>query len=667
MPERNSLLRSEGEHSQQPGWTSQILARSDHGSHFGLREFLRALFRRRWLVALFALGVMLTLTLGAFLKPPEYEATASILVKKGTAREPLSPREAPVTVSDELDQQDLNTEIGILESRPLIAWATAAISQKDALPPPEGLYESEPEAGQPDAYSQTDVVFQERVDEAADALSVEQRPKSNIIHLRFVWPNREQGLQFLQTLVEGYQARRAELFESSGAEPFFRRQAALAASELESTERQLQAFLNASGITLIEGGREQDALAAEKQSALEQQSRINTDLGETRARVRQLEEQAAQIRSQLASEMSLLDENLLERQRAALRTELNLIERDAAEQRQRLNRLRELRAQVGEKLAHIRVLEDRLRGLLLRDQGSRDAKQLRAEIDEIYRQLADLGQHKRYDLNVGQDTSLYEHLETSILETEVQLTGLRERADAVSRQYEALEQATNKGQAPLLQGDLQQAIERTRKALSSSSTLLDMADRAALSEPVERLISMLQETESALSGARARAQELEDQARASAEALSALNVKSTRAKELRRELMRIETDYLTYLQKSETAAIAQAMAKEELINTSIAEPPMVGVDPVGPSTLMILLVGLVLSSVGGMGLVLILEHFDQGIDTPEQLERQLGLRHLASVAEGEPLGPLDIGLSAASTGDWAPPSIQQWQRLTAPA
>lgn len=642
---------------------------------YSLRDLLQTLFRRRRVIVLFAVGVLAAVAIGVLTHTPVYEASAKILVKKGAAREPLTPRETPVWIFDQLFEEDINTEIGILTSRVLIEQATRTVLDDPSLyadpaPPPAWrqmlkqwlghLLGAEQDAS---ATGPADDGFAEQVDEMAGALEVEPEPKSNIIALTFVWPDQRVAEAFLTALVDAYQQRRTELYEPSGAKDFFRRQAATAAADLSAAERALQVYLEEAGITMIDMPEEHDILEAEKRSMLDRQKAIAADLGETRARASQLSRLLAKTAEQVQAESVRVRTELRERQRAAVRGQLTEIEQQRGEQAQRLQRLEAEQAEVSAKLAKIRVLEDQLRALLLRDQGGRRGKALKDEVDRLYRELAQLGQVKRYDLNVGQDTNLYEHLKSQIIDAEVTLSGLDRRAEMVQQQLSQLgldpdasadteSTSSNSTLEPAAHASssgteaVWRQIEATRKALARAGDRLDVQDRQSLARGFEARVASMVELEADLEGARARISELEAQYADLEQALTALNFKGTRAKELRRELARAEEAYALYRNKSDTAAISAAMSREELVNTSVAQPPTVATDPVGPGKRTLLMLGLFVAVGGGIGLALLLDALAPGVLNPKQLERRLGLAHLGSIPEGQTEGPLDVGLAA---------------------
>ncbi|GEM_PF-2481142 len=661
-------------------WLSpSALHLASRGAGHDLREFLHRLFRHRWIVLWFCIGVLGAVVIGLAFHTNSYEATAKILVKKGAAREPLSAREAPVWVSDQLYEEDINTEIGILTSHLLIERAAAAVRDDPSLKP----VTSEPPAwrrtlahwlsavtrpfehmlakavgAEPDHASD----FDAQVAAMEAALEVEPEPRSNIIALRFVWPDPTAARVFLEALVDGYQSHRTELYEPAGAADFFRRQAAASAAAVNAAETELHNFLRDAGITMIDVPEDHDVLEAEKQSMLARQQRIDEDLSETRAQASQLASLLTKHRQQTRAEAARVRTELLERQRATLRGQLMQVEQDRGEQAIRLQRLQTQQAEVSAKLARIRVLEDKLRGLLLRDQGSTTGKALKAEVDRLYRELAQLGQLRRYDLNVGQDTGLYEYLQTEILDTEVGISGLDERA-AMMRQRMADLDGTLPAPVTVALADggddIATDIEQTRAALARAGAVLTMDDRTSLAQGFEARVAAMIETEAELEGARARILDLEAQAQQVRQQLITLNTQGTRAKELRRELARAEEAYTLYRSKTDTATISAAMSREELVNTRVAQPPTVAAEPVGPGKSVLLLLGIFAAAAGGVGLALVLNALDAGISSAKQLERDFGMSPLGTVPEGATDGPLDVGLAAmfpdASDDDPRPP------------
>jgi len=168
---------------------------------------------------------------------------------------------------------------------------------------------------------------------------------------------------------------------------------------------------------------------------------------------------------------------------------------------------------------------------------------------------------------------------------------------------------------------------------------------------LEDMVAVLVTTEGELEGVQARVDELEQQSTAIDTRLTELNATAAHAKELRRERERAEKAYTLYREKTDTWSISAAMSRAELVNTSISQRPTVSSEPVGPGKLKLLLLGLFVAGAGGIALALLLEFLDHSLSTPEQLERRLGIAHLASVPEGATDGPLEIGLAGLAVTD----------------
>jgi len=113
---------------------------SDRGTTGGLRHLVAIFFRRKGVVVWFAAGVMLVTLVALLTATPRYEVTASVLVKKGAAQVPLTPKDTPVWIADRLDETDINTEIGILESQVLMEETLSRLDETGlslADPPPD--------------------------------------------------------------------------------------------------------------------------------------------------------------------------------------------------------------------------------------------------------------------------------------------------------------------------------------------------------------------------------------------------------------------------------------------------------------------------------------------------------------------------------------------------
>ncbi len=154
-------------------------------------------------------------------------------------------------------------------------------------------------------------------------------------------------------------------------------------------------------------------------------------------------------------------------------------------------------------------------------------------------------------------------------------------------------------------------------------------------------------SEAELQGLVARYTALQDEVADARNRITDLNGQSLPMARLDREAASAEESYLLYRRKFEETRISQAMEQQQAVNVSVARAPRRPVLPAGPSKAMVLLLAMVLGSAGALALAFGMEYLDHSFTTADDLEQQLDVAVLASVAEWEP----HVGaLPAASSG-----------------
>jgi len=520
-----------------------------------------------------------------------------------------------------------------------------------------------------------------------EELSIKAAPKANIINLSLKWADPRWAQRFLDGLMEVYQQRRSDLYAPPGAEQFFQRQTEQAAQGVQLARQALSSYLAETGITMIDAPQGADILAAEKSTALENRRRLENQYTENETETRALQSEVDTLGSQILAEAQHVAVDLRDRQGAKLHQDLLLAQREERElEEQRLGQQDTLE-KVRTRLTTIRALEDRLRSLLVTgnvkpgpapsssaqvglEKGPKatSANTIKNEVERLYKELAELGQLKRYDLNTGQDTSVPEGLERALLDTEVAIRRVQERRRTIENQLagiatEALDapptdapESADANSADLDEGGqdmvseaipegVARVIAHTQEKLAQTGALLGVLDQRQLAPIFLDLVARLVAAQAELNKASARGQALREQRAVANNQLVLLNEQATHVRELRRDLAREEDAFERYREKSDIAGISSAMVKEQLVNTSIAQPATVATDPVGPSKKLTLALALAFASLGGTGLALILEHLDLSLSTGDQVEERLGLIHLVSVPEGHIEGPLVISLT----------------------
>ena len=145
--------------------------------------------------------------------------------------------------------------------------------------------------------------------------------------------------------------------------------------------------------------------------------------------------------------------------------------------------------------------------------------------------------------------------------------------------------------------------------------------------------------ETAFEGTSARVASLRTQVLAYRKELDDLNARSFNVESLRREVETADEDYLLYRSKHEEARISAAMDQEKFINVTVAQPAQMPLMPEPRGLALKLLLSLLIGILGGVGLAFGLEMFvDRSFTTGEDIERKLGIPHIASIPEGNLAG-----------------------------
>ena len=104
-------------------------------------------------------------------------------------------------------------------------------------------------------------------------------------------------------------------------------------------------------------------------------------------------------------------------------------------------------------------------------------------------------------------------------------------------------------------------------------------------------------------------------------------------RQLAREVTDNEEKYRGYRQKLEESRIYDELERQKMTSVSVIEPASVPTIPVNPPKPLILFIALafVVGLAGSFGLAFMLEHMRQGMTTPAEAEKRLGLQVLATV------------------------------------
>ena len=285
------------------------------------REFLYVVFKRKWFIAAVVLVVLGGVAAAALLSSPNYEAAATLLMKRERGELLVTPTStAPgfMNLRVNLDQ-DLNSEVELLQRRSLLTEVVRTIGAPAVLSgrlPGNGNGNGAVAGKEPNGVKATmqemvgfvrpalampsrmvSSVFTEPIPEVDRAIASLDRNlriapvmNSNLIKVSFVAPDPKFAETFLDTLVKRYLDQFARIRSSPGTTEFFRTQVEERGRELREAEDELRAFDVREGITVLNRQRE-----IYLHTATEQETALQT----ARSAAEELKEKARVLRTHL--------------------------------------------------------------------------------------------------------------------------------------------------------------------------------------------------------------------------------------------------------------------------------------------------------------------------------------------------------------------------------
>ncbi len=174
--------------------------------------------------------------------------------------------------------------------------------------------------------------------------------------------------------------------------------------------------------------------------------------------------------------------------------------------------------------------------------------------------------------------------------------------------------------------DMQARYRPNHPDLLKAKDQLDEVDRA-ISAEIERQVSSLQAN---LQIARSQEANASGTVARTSGALAAANAATVKLNELQRKADGLRDTYQTLLTRRNSISSQALVADEDARLFSPAEVPL---KPVSPNKPLILLIGLGLATIISAASVWLVEVFDRKLVTSDDVERKLGLPHIANVPE----------------------------------
>ncbi len=268
------------------------------------RDIVAALFRqRRVMMAAFALAVIAVLVSGMWI--PKYEAHMKILVRRQRTDAVVSTYATePFQFSDQVSEEDLNTEVELLNSEDLLRKVVLST----------GL------AGELDS---TNDANNKRIAKAvfnlSKALTIAPLRRSNVISVQYVTRDQQKAAEVLNALAAAYIEKHMQAHRSSGEFKFFDQEAQGYEQGLNTAQEKLTNFTKGTGV--VSAQQERDA-ALKQASDFESTARqAQTSVLETEERIRVLQSQLKTMSPRMTTVVRTSDNaQLLEQLKSTLLT-----------------------------------------------------------------------------------------------------------------------------------------------------------------------------------------------------------------------------------------------------------------------------------------------------------------------------------------------------------
>jgi uncharacterized protein involved in exopolysaccharide biosynthesis len=215
-------------------------------------------------------------------------------------------------------------------------------------------------------------------------------------------------------------------------------------------------------------------------------------------------------------------------------------------------------------------------------------------------------------------------------EIEVALAELRLRRDELLQDFKADSRYVR---------DIENQIAMAEDRLARANEATAGVNRTESNPIYIQLKGELMRVESALEGTRARVNLLRSQVGVNRRQLETLNASAFEVDDLRRKAMAAEEDFLLYRKKYEEARISSAMDQQRIINVTVAQPAMMPLQPMRRGLVRKSLLAMFVGVFGGFAIAFALEQYiDRSFTTADDIERDLGIPHLASIPDSIRLG-----------------------------
>jgi uncharacterized protein involved in exopolysaccharide biosynthesis len=250
------------------------------GLNFTLRDLLAIGFRHKRIALLCFFGILLGAILVAAFQPPEYRATTKFLVDRERMDPVVSPEQnAPVMVRSEVTEEELNSEIELLQSEDVLRQVVISCGLDHGKSLSE--YVLGPAAPQKKSAK--------AIARLVSSLQIEPIKKSNLISVTYSSQDPQLAARVLRSLEDAYIEKHVAVHTPAGQVEFFNGETERYKTNLADAETQLKEF-----------SQQQDGVAPQvtRDLTLQKLNEFRAALQQTRAEIAATEERIRTLQKQ---------------------------------------------------------------------------------------------------------------------------------------------------------------------------------------------------------------------------------------------------------------------------------------------------------------------------------------------------------------------------------
>ena len=264
---------------------------SDQHFSINMKDLIAIGFRHKRSMLFCFLAVFLGAVLVGILMPTTYQAHTKILIKRERVDPVISPGQAaPVMVKDEVTEEELNSEVEVLESDDVMRQVAIESGLNKRSSFLGRMVGREDEAGK----------IAKAAQRLRGSLVVEPMKKTNLISISYSSADPQLASAVLKNLNDAYIKKHAEVNRPAGQFKFFDQEAERYKKELAEAENQLGQFAAEQGGVAPLLARDQTLARLTEFTATLAQTRA--DMAGTEQKIRTLEAQSGTMPSRITTQ-----------------------------------------------------------------------------------------------------------------------------------------------------------------------------------------------------------------------------------------------------------------------------------------------------------------------------------------------------------------------------